>query len=376
MWPRLITTSFSNRDKMKIQVEPCRNLNVNDEYLCAVRTKSFADFFIKVQLLVNEPSTSTPPRGHPLLSEVLLNPGQETISSLLESSSINSSKKSSDDHRLKSLLFNYFNISAEASNLCSQLLRSLTQIQANNRFIHKIIDAVDPADHESSSQELGFMISELRARDILNNPFSNLNKQDFKHIHEKHSSVLQQLKSSRKRFARKIKMIKFFNRASGVCVAAACGVAAAAAMFLAVHTLTALLMGPALFSLPVKPLKRKMRSCRFIKYGFLREVVEQLDVAAKGAYILNRDFDTIGRLVARLQDEVEHNGAMVQFCLERREDRHCLQVLKELKRYEFGLSKQAEELEEHVYLCLVTINRARAMLVREICKTCTQNLVQ
>lgn len=354
MWPRLITF---NKEKMKIK-QPCSN--VNDEYLCAVRTKSFADFFIKVQLLVNEPSTSDAPH-------CLLNPGQELISSLLESSTF--SNKSS--RRLNSLLLNYFNISAEASNLCSHLLRSLSQIQTKTTFIHKIIDAMDP-DLDSSHQ----MISELRALAILSNPFSNLNKQDFKHIHEQHSSVLQQLKSNRKRFARKIKMIKFFNRVSGVCIAAACGVAAAAAMFLAVHTLTALLMGPAILSIPVKPLKRKIRSFRLMKYGLLRKVVEQLDVAAKGAYILNRDFDTIGRLVARIQDEIEHNGAMMRFCLERREDRHCLQMLKELRRYEFGLSKQAEELEEHVYLCLVTINRARAMLVREICKNCTQNLAQ
>lgn len=176
--------------------------------------------------------------------------------------------------------------------------------------------------------------------------------------------------------ARKIKMIKFFNRASGVCVAAACGVAAATAVFLSTHTLTALLMGPALLGLPVKPLKRKMRSFRSVKYGFLREDAEQLDMAAKGAYILNRDFDTIGRLVGRIQDEIEHNRAMMEVCLERGEDKHCLQMLKEMNKYEFGVRKQAEELEEHVYLCLVTINRARAMVVREICKTCTQNSVQ
>lgn len=349
-----------------------QSLNVNDEYLCVVRTKSFADFFIKAQLLVNNDpsssssssySSSTPAHRHSAagVSELLLNPAQETIESILESSLF--SNKSS---HLKPLLSNYFNISAEASDLCSHLLRGLIQLQSNHRLIHKIIDAID-LDHDSSHH---LMISELRAR--VDHPFSDLNRQDFKHIQQTHSSVVQQLKSKRKRVARKIKMIKFFNRASGVCVAAACGVAAAATVFLAMHTLTALLMGPALLGLPVK---RKMRSFRFVKYGVLREDAEQLDVAAKGAYILNRDFDTIGRLVGRIQDEIEHNRAMMEVCLERGEDKHCLQMLKEMNKYEFGVRKQAEELEEHVYLCLVTINRARAMVVREICKTCTQNSV-
>ncbi|KAL0438252.1 UNVERIFIED_CONTAM: hypothetical protein Slati_2308200 [Sesamum latifolium] len=77
----------------------------------------------------------------------------------------------------------------------------------------------------------------------------------------------------------------------------------------------------------------------------------------------------MSRLVARLHDEIEHNKELIQFCLERREDRLSLiQVLKEIKKYEFGFRKQVEELEEHVYLCLVTINRARALVVDEISK--------
>ncbi|PIN01945.1 hypothetical protein CDL12_25550 [Handroanthus impetiginosus] len=125
-------------------------------------------------------------------------------------------------------------------------------------------------------------------------------------------------------------------------------------------------MGPALISLPVKPLKKKFLDIRFLKSEFLRKIREQLDVAAKGTYILNRDFDTMSRLVSRLQDEIEHNNAMIKFCLDRREDKLSFQVLKELKKGGFGFMKQVEELEEHVYLCLVTINRARALVIKEI----------
>ena len=134
-------------------------------------------------------------------------------------------------------------------------------------------------------------------------------------------------------------------------------------------------MGPAIFSFPVKTFKKKLLDVGFLRSGLLRKVGQQLDVAAKGTYILNRDFDTMSRLVARLHDEVEHNKAMIQFCLDRKEDRVSLQeVVKELRKSDVGFRKQVEELEEHVYLCLVTINRARALVIKEMmAASCVEN---
>ncbi|KAL0323254.1 UNVERIFIED_CONTAM: hypothetical protein Sangu_1944700 [Sesamum angustifolium] len=359
MWARF-RTSMIKKDKNET-IESNRSLDVNDEYLCAFRTKSYADFFLKAQLLVNEPHPS-PAYSHCGLSEVLLDPAQETIALVLDSAAL--SNESSD---LKSLLLNYFDVSAEASKFCSQLLRSLGQIQSDYRFIHQMLDSMDDY-YSSNDQQFDSIFSELHSRVVLKDPFSNtMNKQDFSRIHQKHSSVLQHLKSKSKKVARKIKLIKYMNKASGVCVAAACGLVAAAAIALALHTLTILLMGPALLPLPpVKPLKKKFLDMGFLKYGFLNKIGNQLDAAAKGTYILNRDFDTMSRLVGRLQDEIDHNKEMIQFCLDRREDRISFQVLKEMKKCEFGFMKQVEELEEHVYLCLVTINRARALLMEEI----------
>ncbi|KAL3641110.1 hypothetical protein CASFOL_016078 [Castilleja foliolosa] len=364
MWDRFRTSMTKNDDQKMKQSQ--KSLNVNEEYLCAVRTKSYVDFFLKFQVIINESSSSSSsssssPANYIQLgfSDILLEPDQETITSILESSS------SSDG--LKSILSNYFDISAEASNFCSHLLQTLTQLQSDYQFIQKIITTIDDDSNNNNNQaEFSLLFSELRSCVIHNNPFSNLNKQNFKHIHDKHSSILQRLKSNRKKVMRKIKTIKIFNRASRVCVTAACGLVAAAAVFLAVHSLAAILMGPAILSLPIKPLKKKIRRFRIFKCGSLRQIVEQLDVAAKGAYILNRDFDTMSRLVDRLGDEIEHNKNMIRLCLDRREDKLSFQVLKEIKKYEFGFKKQVEELEEHVYLCLVTINRARVMVVKEI----------
>ncbi|CAI9763950.1 unnamed protein product [Fraxinus pennsylvanica] len=354
MWARFRTPKIK-KDKKKALKECHKSLNVNEEYLGAFRTKSYGDFFIKAQLLVNEPSSPANYCHQGFLE--ILDPGQETIAQVLESAVL--SRKSN----LKSLLFNYFDMSAEASEFCSQLLKSINQVQADYKFIHQVLDTID----DFSTEKFHLIVSELHSC------IFNLNKQDFKRIQEKYTSILQLLKSKRKLVTRKIKLKKWFNKASGVCITLACGMVAVVAMVLAAHTLTALLMGPAIFSLPVKPLKKKLLNIQFLKYGFLRKIGEQLDVATKGTYILNMEFDTMSRLMSRIQDEIEHNKAMIQFCLDRREDKFSFQVLKDIKKGEFGFKKQVQELEEHAYLCLVTINRARALVIKEITKSCVNN---
>ncbi|XVE55145.1 hypothetical protein DITRI_Ditri03aG0136800 [Diplodiscus trichospermus] len=344
-----------------------KSLNVNEEYLSALRTKSYVEIFSKAQLLANEPSS--PSYFHHKFFQ-LLEPGQDTIPSILDSAIL------SKIPELKTLILNYFDISAEASKICGHLLTKINQIQCNYLLIQRAFESFD--DYYSSPEKARLIISELNSFTVLNNPFSNPNKHDFKMIHDKYSSVLLHLKLKRKKVARKIKLIKFIHKASGICLTAACGLVVMIAIFIAAHTLAALFMAPAIFSFPIKLFKKKkkklFRSFPCLKCGFLRKVGDQLDVAAKGTYILNRDFDTMSRLVSRLHDEVEHNKAMIQICLERREDKFSLQVVKELRKSNVGFRKQVEELEEHVYLCLVTINRARALVIKEMTTSFTEEL--
>ncbi|RZC64887.1 hypothetical protein C5167_008576 [Papaver somniferum] len=348
-------------------------MNVNDEYQSALKTKSYADFFTKAQSFLNKRQHSSPTAYCCCtMSNVLLEPGQEAVATVLDATIL------SKNSNLKSLIHNYFEISAEASNICSHLLTSIQQIQFNYQFIQRVLDLVltggDISGTTSTEEWHSFVMSELNSFNLLKNPFSNPNRYDFKLVLERYSSVLHHLKSRRKKIVRKIKLIKYFKKGTEVCITATCGVLAVATIALAAHTIFGLLMGPALLSLPLKSFLKKRKkifmSYQFLQSGFLRKLGTQLDVAAKGAYILNRDFDTMSRLVGRLHDEIEHSKAIVKFCLERKDNRFPLQeVVKELKKSNMGFKKQVEELEEHVYLCLVTINKARSLVIEEMAST-------
>ncbi|KAF9609136.1 hypothetical protein IFM89_013390 [Coptis chinensis] len=275
--------------------------------------------------------------------------------------------KFSKNSKLKGLLHNYFSISAEASIICSHLLESINKVHSNYKFIQRALDTV--GEH-SFPNHLTFASNELRSYNLLHNPFSNPNKYDFKLINDRYSWVLHHLKTRRKNIARKIKIVNCCKHATGACLTVACGAATTLAIIVAAHTLVGLLLGPAIVSLSMK---QKLKF-RFLRSGVLRKVGKQLDVAAKGAYILNRDFDTMGRLVARLYDDIEDSKAMIKFCLDRKDDRFPLQeVVKELRKSDTGFKKKLEDLEEHVYLCLVTINRARALVIKEMMAPCVES---
>ncbi|KAF5749213.1 hypothetical protein HS088_TW04G01177 [Tripterygium wilfordii] len=335
-----------------------RNLNVNEEYLSALRTKSYAEFLTKAQLLLVNEHPSSPSFCHHKFSKSLLEPRQENIPSILESTIFEKTPQ------LKTLILNYFDISAEASKFCSHLLKNINHVYSNYEFIRRAIDTID--DHNYSSENVHQIISDLNSFIIQNNPFSNPNMLDFKLIHDKYSSVLRRLKLKGKKLARKIKLIRCIENASGICITATIGLVAITTIVALAHTLAGLVMAPAIFSFSFNNFKKtKFLSFQFKRSCVLKKLRDQIDVAAKGTYILDRDFDTMSRLVARLYDEVEHKKTMIKFCLERGDDKFSLQIVKELKKSDVGFRKQVEELEEQVYLCLATINRARALVIKE-----------
>ncbi|XP_044468363.1 UPF0496 protein At3g49070 isoform X2 [Mangifera indica] len=169
------------------------------------------------------------------------------------------------------------------------------------------------------------------------------------------SKLLKQLESSRDKARTKLRLIFASKHGSAIFLLA---LTVSLTVIVASHALALLITAPGLIAASIQlPSARR-----------LARVSTQLDVAAKGTYILNRDFDTISRLVARLNDEQEYMCSMVKFWLEKGEARLQAtgEVARQLKKNDASFSQQLDDLEEHLYLCFMTINRSRNLVLKEI----------
>lgn len=169
-------------------------------------------------------------------------------------------------------------------------------------------------------------------------------------------NLLKRLESSRDKTRAKLKLINGLTHSSGILVLA---LTTTLIVTIASHAFALIIAGPTLLTGRFKPVGLRNK---------LTKTVARLDVAAKGTYILSRDLDTISRLVTRINDEVEHVRAMAEFWVGRGSGRVRAgeEVARELRRCEESFSEELDELEEHIYLCFMTINRARNLVVKEI----------
>ncbi|XP_074556228.1 putative UPF0496 protein 2 [Curcuma longa] len=108
----------------------------------------------------------------------------------------------------------------------------------------------------------------------------------------------------------------------------------------------------------------------------------QVAAAARGAFALERDMDTLGSMVRRVRAEIDHARQVIGMLLvaaagEEEEDQEwpsgaervvvmAEEVVRELGAREGGLMQQLRELEEYVFLCFLNINRTRRMVLHHI----------
>jgi len=93
----------------------------------------------------------------------------------------------------------------------------------------------------------------------------------------------------------------------------------------------------------------------------------QLDAALRGTYVLNNELDTIDRLVARLHNAVDNDKLLIRLGLDRGREKHpIMEVIKQLRKNHLNFRQLLQDLEEHICLCFNTVNRARALLLKEV----------
>ncbi|KAK3142630.1 hypothetical protein QOZ80_4BG0349200 [Eleusine coracana subsp. coracana] len=254
----------------------------------------------------------------------------------------------------------YFEASVEASEMCVELLRNIRSTQSNYQSMDCFLASMsDDTTTASTSSDAPVALNHFCTA-----------RSNFRRMHDKYSSVFQNIRSSQRKVAKKLKIVKAFKKLMKACLAVAPGAATAAhLMFLS------LTVGPAAARLCPIALSKRMtmrtKKTRSSKTGSLLRLHDQLDAAARGTYVLGKDLDTVSQLVARLSDGMERENAMAMRCVEMTSMGNCsvMEMVSELKRSLLSSRSLAEELEEHVCLCLATIHRARVLVIKEITKS-------
>lgn len=337
----------------------CTKFNVNEEYKEAFRTKSYIEMWSKVQgqlrkstsfdhPIIASPSASLHHYTH--FADYLLEPRQDMLADMI--GSIN----------LHHLLVNYFEICLEACNICELLLRSIHQTHAYCRIIDRIIYLHGLLDYNS-------IYGELQKLALLRNPLSVITPAQFNHIHNKYKALIRRLTSKSKKIRRKVKSTKFCKRFLGIGLVITYGVLTIGLLVFAFHTMVGIAAAPALVacSLGLFKQKRTKLARQWAETDLLERLGVQLDTAAKGVYILINDFDTMSRMVRRLHDQIEHGKDIAKMCVRNNGKGEVLkEVVKEFHILEPSFMQQVEELEEHIYLSVHTINRSRSHVIQEI----------
>ncbi|KAM7273018.1 hypothetical protein ACFE04_027682 [Oxalis oulophora] len=332
-------------------------IDVREEYANAFRTESYLDFWTRVLTLSygnkgNPIESSTSAARLPsywLFAEQLLEPDQSKITRILDSAQIR------PKYRL--LLSNYFSETANAFLVCGKLLKDAQNIRTKYRKLKNVLQPLLMSQISNKSC-IPHMSTHLVEFSKSSNPFtfsSSTSPSPIWTTQFNCSELLKRLESSRDQARSKLQVLNRLKHGSAISLIV---VTTSLSVIVATHGLALLVASPSLLAATIELSSTKK----------LANVSAQLDAAAKGTYILNRDLDTISRLVARVNGEMEDMRAMIGFWLERGEDqlRAIGEVASQLKKGESSFCEQLDELEEHLYLCFMTINRARNLVVKEI----------
>ncbi|KAL5778258.1 hypothetical protein ACOSP7_011184 [Xanthoceras sorbifolium] len=331
-------------------------LNVNEEYKNAFRTKSYIDMWSKVDgrrslesQRLSSSSSSSSFSFYVHLSEYLLEPQQETVMNMIESLHVHE------------LLIDYFEASLKAYRFCELVLRSVHQTRANYRRIQRVIKLSKKVkDCHAISRHLAAFAS-------LTNPLSIISPVQFHDNHHSNMLLLGSLTLKCKKIRRRAKFNKLLKKVGGYSLVISHSALIVAMLVLLLHSLVGIVAAPGFMTCCLVLLKRRIKLVRRgLKTSLLERRLSQLDAAAKGVYILINDFNTISRMVKRLNDEVEHRKDVANMCVRNGKSEILKEVLKEFHIHESSFLDQLKELEEHIYLCFLTINRSRRLVLQEI----------
>lgn len=323
-------------------------LNLTQAYAHAVHTASYTEIRDKIQ--THHVLSGGGNGGHVLAD--LLHPGRDAVDDAL--------RRIGAARPLAGLVSAYFDNSEQASRLCLDLHACVDRARALYRPIADLAELF-PDDSPAAPPQLDWAFQLLTDFERFDNPFpaAGTAGADFRDAQRCFSELKRQLDGRLRTARRSVWLLSQSAKCSTICLIGTVLCVVVSGLVIAVHALPAI--AAAATAAPVLRVPNSFNRRR------LDEHIAQLDAAAKGTYVLNNDLDTIGRLVARLHEAVEDDKRLVRLGLARGKERYPIQgVVEQLKKNMQSLVEQLDDLEEHIFLCFATVNRARSLLLQEI----------
>ncbi|KAJ1391016.1 hypothetical protein SESBI_36941 [Sesbania bispinosa] len=244
------------------------SVDVREEYANAFRTESYIDFWTRVltyskgespSCLSRESTTSARLPSYRLFAENLLDPDQPTVIQIL----------SEAQHRpaIHSLLSDYFAHTANASLLCSHLLKDIDRVRVKYRSLKTILQCVTTNQTPSP-----MVLTHLTEFSNSLNPFAASSPSPSRvRATQAHCCELQKrLELGRDKARAKLQLIARLKRGSACFLMV---ITASIVVFLVAHGFALLVAMPGLASI------------NWASERKLTKVTAQLDAAAKGTYI-------------------------------------------------------------------------------------------
>ncbi|CAN1839109.1 UPF0496 protein At3g19330 [Linum perenne] len=334
-------------------------LNLSREYTSALQNQSYKDMWSRIHLSddhqIHHISLQSPPNDDDLSANLLhladvLHPDKQTVSEAL---------LHAKPSTLTSLVSTYFSHSEETTNLCLHLHRSIYRARAMYHPLHRLLHVLN-LESSLTQPQCDAAFDAFLHFDKFGNPFPSPDSRNFQEMRRCFTQLRQQLDRRLHKSRSRIRLAHRATIASVVCIIGSVVAVAASAVVIATHALAAVVACP-----PLCTAAYLYPSSRFTRKEFAH--VKQLDAAARGAYVLNNDLDTIDRLAARLYAAVVDDRSLIRMGLERGREVHLTtEVLKQLKKNQNNFVHQLDDLEEHICLCFNAVNRARSLLLQEI----------
>lgn len=339
--------SADNTPTSSVHLSP--TVNLSREYYLAVQTSSYSEIRSKFDQSLSIGRVEF--FEEPQLLEHVLRPSHECVQEALSHIKPNS---------LTHLASTYFDHSESSSRLYLLLYLRIRKARFLYTPMHNLLDNIPTDDnsdyHMLSSSQCDLAFDIFTEFDSIENPFLSSKSHSFNDMRQCLAQLREELNHHLKKSESRLHLIRHCSKGCAICVIAAAVGAVISAVAIATHALVALVAVPV--CAPILPSSMTKRE---------KMHLAQLDAAAKGAYVLRNDLDTVDRLVARLHAAVENDRLLIHLGIERGRDKYSIQeILKQLRRNRPNFVQQLVDLEEHLFLCFAAINRARLLLLHEI----------